>query len=322
MANVAVGTDDLTEAEETASYGGGNPAEAVIPSDATNIWYLDEGTGVVATDYGTDGDNGAIDAACTWVGSGEFDRIYYAPNAIIVNTTADGVEDVGGSDVTITDATLTQAPAYWDGALVTITAAGAAAPEGETSICTAFAAGGVITVSPAFSANVDIGDEFTIEFGTLVDRAAPVQNARITWGVNPTTVAMGPLVSDSQSTPGPIEADPTTDILPPIESSDWFVPPDIGGSLATNPLRPFVTMISDNTDFTERQSWVFLGLAMVLLVTAGTSLVVNDHMLITGIAVGAAIGAMSVLTIFPLWALVYAIGAVLAGVVMERSPSL
>ncbi len=63
-ANIAVGTDDLTVAEELGLYNG------TIPADATNIWYADEGTGVAIVDYGTDGDDGVADAAVTWVGSG------------------------------------------------------------------------------------------------------------------------------------------------------------------------------------------------------------------------------------------------------------
>jgi len=68
IANFAVGTDDLTIDEEIDLYNG------IIPSDATNIWYMDEGTGVDIIDYGTGGNDGTAGAACTWVGSGSLMR--------------------------------------------------------------------------------------------------------------------------------------------------------------------------------------------------------------------------------------------------------
>jgi len=101
---------------------------------------------------------------------GLINHAWYEPNYIVEATDHDGVEDVGGSDTTITDATMTEAPGYWIDALVTITASASAAM-GESRVCTVFAGGGVITVAPAFSANVAFDDEFTIDFGTLIDRS-------------------------------------------------------------------------------------------------------------------------------------------------------
>ena len=250
----------------------------------------------------------------------------YAPEAIVLNTWLDGDEDNGGSATVITDASITQAINYWVGALVTLTLSTAPPPAtGETSICTSSTVG-TITVSPAFSAALAIGDTFTAEFGTLADLEAPAQDARITWGVNPTgvAVALGGMVSSTQPSPGAGIETPTVDYFPDVEVSDWFEEPDVGvgGSLLTNPLRPFVTMMSDTTNMTELQAWRFLGLAMVLLVTVATAAAVKSHQMITGIACSASIGLLVAFSIWPLWALVFIIGGVIGGVIAERSPSL
>ena len=98
-------------------------------------------------------------------------KLWYQPITIVVSTNHDGVADAGSDNNTIIDDTLTQANDYWIGALVTITGAGAAAPEGETRVCTAYAlATTEITVAPVFSAAVEVDDTYTIDFGTLVDR--------------------------------------------------------------------------------------------------------------------------------------------------------
>ncbi len=609
IANVIVGTDDLTVPEEAALYAG------IAPGDETNYWYIDEGTGTTAYDYGTGGNDGTIDAAPTWetatfttgstgrltdfyieVDDGVLDpdrwgtnlkgvsvtdnsndwilnqnnvmpymeyykhtvsgveHAWYQPNYMVEATDHDGEEDVGGSDTTITDATMTEAPGYWVGALVTITGAGGAAPEGEARVCTVFAAGGVITVSPAFSANVDIGDTFTVDFGTLIDRSyygiefdgaddivacgadvtmditdtatltawvyidsdgennegsiidrrdatpdgyrlyvsseaagdvaieaildgvadayavsnvevsisgwhyivavynrlgtfhweiyedgvllglgtdqagvAPItghtanvmnigdnaasnrgfdgridepsfyttawtqalvtanynvgaglytptdttsialqlhmeegsgaavadtsgnandgtitnavwingqvprpagnsgtNDSRVTWGVNPTGVAvtLGGMVSEAQPVPG-VELDGAArDIMPPIEVSDWYVGPDISGSLLTNPLRPFVTMLSDNSNLTELQAWRLYGSAVLLMITVGTAYAVRGHQGITVMVTSAALLGLVVLTIYPMWTLVLVIIMFIGGLVMERSASL
>ena len=158
----------------------------------------------------------------------------------------------------------------------------------------------------------------------LPDRTGTAQNGTITWGSNPAgiTATLGGLVSSSQPVPGTTTATPTRDVLEDVEASDWFGEPDVSGTLQTNPLRPLVTMLSDNTTLTELQSWRLLALAFVLGVTVGAAKLVRGHLFIAGTAGGAAIGASVALTIFPLWALVFAIGFILAGVVAERSPSL
>ena len=67
--------------------------------------------------------------------------------------------------------------------------------------------------------------------------------------------------------------------------------------------------------------WVILGLAFCLLVTVVTARAVREHLLISGIATGVAVGAMVALTIFPMWALVFIILCIFGGVLAERSPS-
>jgi len=87
-------------------------------------------------------------------------------------------------------------------------------------------------------------------------------------------------------------------------------------------LRPFVTMWSDNSTLTEIQCWRIYALALILLITVSTAVAVGHHQGITMIAAGVAILGAVVLTIFPMWALVFAIGMFIGGLVMERSPSL
>jgi len=149
-------------------------------------------------------------------------------------------------------------------------------------------------------------------------------NGTIVWGANPAgvDVSIGSMVSSSQPSIGVTGEEPASDILPPVEVSDWYVDPDVGGSLLTNPMRPIVTMLSDNSTMTEIQAWRLLALALILLVAATTARAVGRHQGLTMISVGTAIGAMVAFTIFPLWTLIFAIGMFLGGLVMERSPSL
>ena len=149
-------------------------------------------------------------------------------------------------------------------------------------------------------------------------------DAAIDFGANPAgvTVALGSVTASSQPAIGTEDEDPTTDILPEAPASDWFVEPDITGTLAAHPLRWLVRMMSDTTTFTERQAWVWLGIAFVLLVLVSTAKAVRGHYLITGIATGTAIGACVQQTIFPFWALAFVVLAILAGLVAERKPSL
>ncbi|MGR3295861.1 MAG: hypothetical protein ACUZ8A_06505 [Candidatus Bathyanammoxibius sp.] len=326
LSTIAIGTDDLTTAEETALYGGGVPSRSIIPTDANNIWYLDEGTGVVAVDSGLDGDNGAIGVTNTWVADGSLFRLWYQPIAIVENTGEASTADAGTA-ITLDDAILTQANDFWNGAkLVIVTTTDTFAPQGESSVITDFDAALDRLTFDTLTAIVDAGDTYTIDFGTLADRAATAQDGRITWGVNPTgiSVTLGSMVASSQPIVGETEAAPARDILPPITVSDWFGDGTVGGSTLTNPIRPLITAMSDNTTLTEIQVWRLMGIIAVLFATIATAFTVRQHQGITAIIAGTILGGLVAFdsNIFPMWTLVIAIGLFIAGVVAERSPSL
>lgn len=250
----------------------------------------------------------------------------YQPVAIIANTSYDGTADAGGDANTIIDAELTQVDDYWNYALVTITdTTDDAAPKGETAYVFNFAsATDEITLDRSLTAGVDVGDTYTVEFGTLPDREGVAQNARIGWGVNPTdvSVTLGIMVSQDQSASVITTETPSTEILPEISVNNWYEEPDVTGTLLTNPLRPFVTILSDTTSLSEMQSWRLLGIAFVLFVTVASIMALRGHLIVAGVSCGVSTGAMVALTIFPLWALIFAIGAIVAGVIAERSPSI
>jgi len=251
---------------------------------------------------------------------------HYHPEAIVLNTydlTA-GTAD-SGTAATLVDAALVEANDYWNGARLTIvTTVDGLAPQGETAVVSNFDAATDTLQFANLSAAVDINDTYSIAFGTLPDLEAPAQDGIIVWGANPTgtTVTLGGLVSSSQPSAGVAATVVPIDVLPEVEVSDWFTEPDLPTTLRTNPLRPLVTLISDNTPLTELQTWRYYGIIFVVVVLVLTAASVNGHYLITGIATGAAIGICVQQTIFPLWALVFMIGAVVGGIIAERSPSL
>lgn len=63
IANVIVGTDDLSPDEEKALYNG------TSPGDQVHYWFIDEGTGTNIVDYGSDGDDGTAGRATSWATS-------------------------------------------------------------------------------------------------------------------------------------------------------------------------------------------------------------------------------------------------------------
>lgn len=161
-----------------------------------------------------------------------------------------------------------------------------------------------------------------ISADVMPDRAGG-HDGVITWGDNPAdfTVTLGSMVSTGE--PGDLGIGSTpSDVLPTVGVSDWFVEPDISGSLASNPLRPLVRILVDTTDMPEIWAWRLLALIFILFVTVTAGVAVKGHMLIAGIVAGASIGAMIALTIYPLWCLVFIIMAIAAGVISERSQSL
>jgi len=161
---------------------------------------------------------------------------------------------------------------------------------------------------------------------TLPNRQIPgTHTGTIVWGSNPAgvSVTLGSMTSGTQPGVSTGTGDDTTrDVLPPVDVSDWFAEPDISGTLATNPFRPIVTMMSDGTSVTELQAWRFLGLALILLVTVYTAVAVRGHFIIAGLACAGVIGLMVQQTIWPLWGLIFVIPAIVAGIMAERTPSI
>ena len=251
---------------------------------------------------------------------------WYQPIAIVENTGEAGTADAGTIN-TLDDAILTQAAEFWVGArLIIITTTDTFAPQGETSAVTAFDAGNDRLTFDALTAAVDAGDTYTIDFGTLVDRQGGDEDARITWGVNPTgiSVTLGSMVAESQPIIGETVEAPARDILPPITVSDWFGDGTVSGSTLTNPIRPLITAMSDNTTLTEIQVWRLMGVIAILFATVATAFTIRQHQGITAIVAGTMLGGLVAFdsNIFPMWTLVIAVGLFIAGVVAERSPSL
>ncbi len=155
---------------------------------------------------------------------------------------------------------------------------------------------------------------------------AGTNDSRITWGVNPTgiSVTLGSMVAESQPIIGGTEAAPARDILPPITVSDWFGDGTVSGSTLTNPIRPLITAMSDNTTLTEIQVWRLMGVIAILFATVATAFTIRQHQGITAIVAGVMLGGLVAFdsNIFPMWTLVIATGLFIAGVVAERSPSL
>lgn len=159
----------------------------------------------------------------------------------------------------------------------------------------------------------------------LPDRADGdgAQDGVITWGANPAGVGatLGGMSSSGQPDIGIGVDTSTADLLPEVGGTDWSTEPATGGALATNPLRPIVVAVSDNTTLSERQVWVWFGLILVVFVTAITAANVRGHHLITGIAASITIIALVVWTVFPPWSLVAIVLAVWGGLISERSPT-
>ena len=285
----------LEEPEIKANYNLGRIG-VPQPNNTANLtawWHIDEGTGVTIYDETANSNDGTITGA-TWNGT---ELKLYVDDMI----TPKDMAFLSGGNVTDTSANWTffnnNVMPYCDNMTISVNG----------------------TQQLWF-------DPISMILGTnLPDRAtSATNNGTFHWGSNPTgvSVSLGSLVSSAQPTPGVSADRPTQDILPEVEVTDWFIEPDVGGTLLTHPLRPFVTIMSDTTTLTERQAWVLLALAFVLFVTVLTATNVRGHQGITAIVLGAAIGLVVSQTIFPMWALVFAIGAGIFGLISERSPSL
>lgn len=161
--------------------------------------------------------------------------------------------------------------------------------------------------------------------GTLPDRQANggAENGTITWGTNPGTVSftIASLTAPSISVYTAGE-EPSRSVIGNVETSDWYVEPDVGGTLLTNPFRSFVVAVSDNTTLSEIEVWRLFGLIIVVAVTVMAWAAVPKHLIIASLAAGIAIVAMVVATIWPPYALTLLALCALGAWISERSPSL
>ena len=163
-----------------------------------------------------------------------------------------------------------------------------------------------------------------IDGTTLPDRQGAAVNGTFVFpGAQPTVVTAGSLLGYAATTTTGTEDVPTSN-LPDVGVSDWFGDGTVAGTILTNPVRPFITMVSDNTTLTEIQVWRWLGFVLLVLVVVGVSRVVKGHQGITAIVASAAIIGLVAVdhNIYPLWLLVFAIGGFVGGIIAERSPSL
>lgn len=157
----------------------------------------------------------------------------------------------------------------------------------------------------------------------LPDREGAAQDGAITWGANPAGTAMS-IASMSAYTGSFTDTDDDAplDRLPEVPASDWYGDNTITkAATLANPLRGMVTMVSDNTPLTEIQTWRWYG--VIILVAAGAVIgkVVRGHQGITAIALGAVLALLIAFdsSIFPLYLAVVSAGAIIGGLISERS---
>lgn len=334
VANVVMGTDALTLAEETVLFNG------VLPDDETDFWPVNEGNGNAIVSYGSAANPGTAGANTKWdiidreQELGQYEA-WYQPITMVIGTSYDGTADALGDTTHIVDAELTQASDYWNNALVTIvTTTDTFAPQGETSVVTDFdTATDTLTISPALTVSTDAGDTYTVDFGTLQDRTAKDNDARITWGVNPSgiTTTLGVLTSaviPSSGIPEELAPDVLPTISPSTSGTSWFSDPD-AAALALNPFHPIIealaewseTSVGAGDGFTETQVWRLFGFMFVMLITGGAAAIAKGHMFIASVACSGAIVILVFQTIFPMAVLVVLIPILFAGLLLERSPS-
>ena len=181
-----------------------------------------------------------------------------------------------------------------------------------------------ISVPPATGTSLKVWYQpNTMISGTVLpDRQGTAQNGVITWGSNPVGVAatLGSLVPAESPLIGLDPDDTTRDVFDDVGVSDWFTEPDISVRLAANPIRPLVVIMSDSTTMTELQAWRLLGLALVLFVTVGVAAMVRGHLFIAGASCAGVVGILVQQTIWPMWALIFIIPAIVAGLIAERTP--
>jgi len=153
--------------------------------------------------------------------------------------------------------------------------------------------------------------------GIVLPDLTGANTGAITWGANPTglAVTVGSFISESQPTPvitGGQEVAP--DIAPPITQPANYL---TGRDMSGHPLYALVKPLADLSGFNE--SWIWLG-AATLIVFSGMiwMLAKLKNQLLAGIAGFALIALFYAMGIYPFWILiVYSLVAV-AIVVFER----
>ena len=182
--------------------------------------------------------------------------------------------------------------------MVTITGAGGAAPEGESRICTGSTVG-TITVSTPFSANVDIGDTYTVDFATLVDRGASAQDARLTWGVNEDITLVYSEPVHSATTSSALSGEGGYNVADSDMPAEWY---GTGGNIVNLPLFEMFDGISSDTGIPTQTLYIFFIMSLCFAFCIAGFLMFNSVMIsIIGIGIGLGIG--SAMTIVPMWIL-------------------
>lgn len=155
----------------------------------------------------------------------------------------------------------------------------------------------------------------------LPDRQGAAQDARITWGTNPAgvTVTLGSMVSASQPM-GASTTAPPPDVLRDINVSDWYTTPDTapGGKLDVMPGAVVPQTLGVVTSVSTTTWWQYFGLLLVVFVTVGTAKILGGHYFLASIACAASILFLVVMTIWPMWALIFMAIAIFAGWIAER----
>jgi hypothetical protein len=159
---------------------------------------------------------------------------------------------------------------------------------------------------------------------TLPDRSGNGNNGTITFGSNPSgiSISLGSLTSGTQPTPAASIGDTTPrDILPPsqVDPSGDINIVALQGNILYGIL--LIEPLSDLSGFSEGQLWRLYGFMFVLLVTAGTAMLVRSHMVISGVACVGSMWYLYHLTIFPWWSLIISGVVLVTTLIMERQPS-
>jgi len=244
-------------------------------------------------------------------------QAWYQPIDIVASTTLACIEDNGGSSTVLTASEITEGVDYWVGAQMLVTSAAGAVPEGEYRTVTSSAVGSA-TVTDAFSANLDVADEVTLSFGTLVDRQGADNDGRITWGVLPAGVAvtLGAMVSDYSGA----DVDPAaTQDVAPVLTPPPASPADAARllALADHPLTPMFHAFSEASGIYELYFW-WIGSVILGLLLFGFTYKWLKNMMISGTIFCAFIGYTITQGIFDLWVIIILI-MILAGCVMMEA---